>query len=371
MTEHTIPELCIGGLTARIPVVQGGMGVGVSLSGLASAVAEAGGIGVIAAAGIGMLEPDFNTRFQEANTRALRREIQKAKSGTGGLIGINIMIALSDHESLLHTALDAGADLVFMGAGLPLKIPGMVTPERIQSGEAMIVPIVSSGRAVELICRSWLRSGCLPYAFVLEGPRAGGHLGFKKNQIEDPDFSLERLLEETLNALEPYTQTAGREIPVIAGGGVYTGQDIYDLLDRGASGVQMATRFVTTKECDAHDRFKEAYLRAREEDLTIIDSPVGLPGRALRNRFLDDVTAGERKPFRCPWKCLRTCNFSEAPYCIGMALANAKRGLLEDGFVFAGSNAWRTDRIVTVQDLMNELVEEYEAAMMESAVAQQ
>ncbi|HHS13451.1 MAG TPA: nitronate monooxygenase [bacterium] len=369
MNAFSIPELHIGRLTARIPIVQGGMGVGVSLSGLASAVAEAGGIGVIAAAGIGMLEPDFDTRFQEANERALQREISRARSMTSGLIGVNIMIALSDHESLLHTALDSGADVIFMGAGLPLKIPAMVTPERIQSGDAMIVPIVSSGRAVEIICRSWLRSGCLPYAFVLEGPLAGGHLGFRKNQIDDPAFSLERLLAETLDALETFRQRAGRDIPVIAGGGVYTGHDVYHLMERGTAGVQMATRFVTTKECDAHDRFREAYLRAREEDLMIIDSPVGLPGRALRNPFLNDVTAGERKPFRCPWKCLRTCNFREAPYCIGMALANAKQGLLEEGFVFAGSNAWRADRIVSVQELMNELVGEYEKVMQENSVA--
>jgi nitronate monooxygenase len=363
MSDHPLPKLRIGNLTAKLPIIQGGMGVGVSLSGLASAVANQGGIGVIAAAGIGMLEDDFDKNFKESNARALRREILAAKTQTGGLIGVNIMVALSDHESLLMTALEAGVDLVFMGAGLPLKIPLMITPERLRDGATRIVPIVSSGRAADLICKSWMKSGCTPDAFVVEGPMAGGHLGFQKNQIDDPAHCLDTLIEETLSAVRPHEVRSGKSIPVIAAGGVYTGEDMHRLMSLGAAGVQMATRFVATHECDAHIRFKEAYLKTQEEDLIIIDSPVGMPGRAIRNDFLQDVSAGVQKPFSCPWKCLRTCDFKKAPYCIGKALTQAKLGILDDGFVFAGANAWRVDRIVLVKELMETLVEEYQSSV--------
>ncbi|MBN2410692.1 nitronate monooxygenase [candidate division KSB1 bacterium] len=368
MDEQSLPELHIGKLTARLPIIQGGMGVGVSLSGLASAVANTGGIGVIATAGIGMLEPDFNRHFREANARALKREIQLARTKSSGIIGVNIMIALSDHESLLLTALDAGADMVFMGAGLPLKIPQIITPERLREGSTRIVPIVSSGRAANLICRSWLKQNCLPDAFVVEGPMAGGHLGFKKVQLTDPAFALEHLVTDVITAVQPFEQQAGRAIPVIAAGGIFTGADIFKFLQLGARGVQMATRFVGTHECDADIRFKKAYLNTREQDIIIIDSPVGLPGRAIRNTFLQDVSAGEKKPFKCPWKCLRTCDFREAPYCIGMALTNAKQGFLEDGFVFAGANAWRVNEIVSVKELMDNLVLEYKTASLAEEV---
>jgi NAD(P)H-dependent flavin oxidoreductase YrpB (nitropropane dioxygenase family) len=366
MNDNQMPELHIGNLTARLPVIQGGMGVGVSLSGLASAVADQGGVGVIAAAGIGMLEDDFNENFKEANARALKREILTAKTKTDGLIGVNIMIALTDHESLLLTSLDAGVDLVFMGAGLPIKIPQMVTPERLRDGTVRIVPIVSSARAADLICRTWSKYGCVPDAFVVEGPMAGGHLGFKKEQLDDPAYKLDDLVEETISALESYQDKFGKPIPVIAAGGVYTGADIHKFIRLGAKGVQMATRFVATHECDAHENFKKAYLTTRKEDLVIIDSPVGLPGRAIQNGFLRDVSGGARKPFSCPWKCLRTCNFKSAPYCIGDALAQAKRGNLAEGFVFAGANTWRVDQIISVKALMEILVQEYqEVSVME------
>jgi nitronate monooxygenase len=361
MNDSIMPELHIGNLTAKIPIIQGGMGVGISLSGLASAVAGEGGIGVISSVGIGVLEINTDTPGREIAIQGLRREIRRAKRKTDGIIGVNIMVALSDHETHLHTALDAGADIIFMGAGLPLKIPQVLTPDRMQEKTIRIVPIVSSARAADLICRTWMRSGCIPAAFVVEGPMAGGHLGFKKEQLNDPLFSLETIVTETLSAVRSYEQRFGKAIPVIAAGGVYTGEDIHRFIRMGASGVQMATRFVATHECDADIRFKQVYLRARETDLMIIDSPVGLPGRAIRNAYLNDVSAGGKKPFTCPWKCLRTCNFKEAPYCIARALTQAKHGNLEDGFVFAGANVWRVNEIVPVRELMQSLVREYEA----------
>ena len=357
-----MPELRIGSLNAKLPVIQGGMGVGISLSGLASAVANEGGIGVIAAVGMGMLEPDFDTNFKAANARALRNEIRKARAKTRGIIGVNIMIALSDYEDLLLASADEEADLVLLGAGLPLKVPGILTPERMKSGRTRFAAIVSSGRAAELILKSWEKHDVAPDAFVVEGPLAGGHLGFKKEQIFDPDFRLEKILPEVINAVEPFEQQFGKAIPVIAAGGIYTGEDVFKFLDLGAAGVQMASRFVATHECDADIAFKMAYVNAKRGDMIIIDSPVGLPGRAIRNRFLEDVAAGVKKPFKCPWKCLRTCDFVNAPYCIGIALTNARQGKLDNGFVFGGANAYRAERITSVHEVIQSIREEYDAA---------
>lgn len=362
---HTtrMPGLNISGLEASLPIIQGGMGVGISVSGLASAVAEQGGIGVIAAVGLGMLEPDFNTNFKEANARALKKEIRKARALSTGLIGVNIMVALSDFDELLVASADEGADLLLLGAGLPLKVPALLTPERVRAGAPRLAPIVSSGRAATLILKSWEKYGCTPDAFVVEGPLAGGHLGFKKEQIPDPAFALERLIPDVIQAVEPARQSSGKAIPVIAAGGVYTGADILRFLNLGAAGVQMASRFVPTAECDADPAFKAAYVNAGREDLVLIDSPVGLPGRAIRNPFLEDVTAGVRKPFKCPWKCLKTCDFVNAPYCIALALTNARVGRLNEGFVFGGANAWRPDRISTVKEVFDSLKKEYAEAV--------
>jgi len=355
MNERMKP-LHIGGIESPLPIVQGGMGVGISLSGLASAVGRAGGIGIISAAGIGMLEDDFRTDFLRANVRALRREIRAAKAATDSPIGVNIMVALSDSDNLMNVAIEEGADLLFLGAGLPLKAPSKLSVEELRTVRTAFVPIVSSGRAVQVLFRYWAKNyGRVPDAVVVEGPLAGGHLGFTRPQLDDPAFALENLLAGALDAVSVYEKQFDRAIPVIAAGGIYTGADIRRALSLGASGVQMATRFVATDECDAAPAFKEAFVRCTEADLTIIDSPVGLPGRAIRNRFLDDVAAGERRPTRCVWQCLVTCNPAESPYCIAQALTHAKTGDLDDGFAFAGANAHRVDAIVPVAELIDEL----------------
>ena len=360
MNSRKMPSLKIGEIEAKIPIIQGGMGVGVSLSGLASAVANEGGIGVIATAAIGMLEPDFSTNFKEANKRALRKEIRNARKMTDGIIGVNIMMALSDCDELVLIAVDEGVDLVLLGAGLPLKV---LTLDRLKKVTTKIVPIVSSARAAKIIFQYWARNyNHVPDAVVVEGPLAGGHLGFKKEQIDDPDYRLEKILPEVISAIKSFEQQFNKSIPVIAAGGIYTGADIHKFIQLGAQGVQMATRFVATYECDASIEFKEAYVKCKEEDIVIIDSPVGLPGRAIRNKFLNDVSAGMKKPFKCPWKCLKTCNYMKAPYCIALVLTNAKQGKLEDGFVFAGANAFRVDKIVSVKELIGTLLAEYEKA---------
>ncbi len=361
MITNKMPKLKIGNLKTRIPIILGGMGVGISLSGLAAAVANEGGIGVISSAGIGMLEPDFAKNFREANKRALRKEIRKARKMTNGIIGINIMVALSDYYDHLNIAVEEGADIIISGAGLPLKIPETVLQDKRGKNKTKFIPIVSSARAAELIFKYWAkRYSLLPDGVVVEGPLAGGHLGFKKEQIDDPDYTLERIIPEVISVTKSYEQRFNKNIPVIAAGGIFTGADIYRTLQSGVQGVQMATRFVGTYECDASIEFKEAYIKCKKEDIIKINSPVGLPGRAIRNKFLDDVSAGIKKPIKCPWKCLKTCDYKKSPYCIALALTNAKKGNLKDGFAFAGANAWRVNKIISVKKLIEKLEEEYD-----------
>ncbi len=355
---NDFPPLRIGPLTARTPIVQGGMGVGISLSGLASAVAEQGGIGVISAAAIGLVNPPQPSQGYEEDCRAvLRREIRRARElSPSGILGVNIMVALTNYADMVRVSALEGIDIIFSGAGLPLDLPTLL-PEGVNT---LLSPIVSSDRAAAVISKRWLtRTGRLPDAVVVEGPKAGGHLGFSPEQIEDPAFALERLVPAVVAALKPFEDKAGRAIPVIAAGGCYTGADIRELLDLGAAAVQMGTRFVATHECDADPAFKQAYLDAQPGDATIIQSPVGLPGRALRNRFLKQVGEGQRKPVNCPYHCIRTCDPQKSPYCISLALMAAQRGCTDRGFVFAGANVHRVDRITTVKELIDELREEY------------
>lgn len=351
------PPLTIADLTARLPIIQGGMGIGVSMSRLASAVARSGGIGVIAAVMIGMTEKDFYKDPRGATFRAFEKQIRQAKEAApGGIIGVNVMVALTDFEELVWIAARAGADLIISGAGLPLKLPGLI-PEGYGP---KLVPIVSSGRAAKILCIRWGEHfGYPPDAIVVEGPKAGGHLGFKAEDLDSPELALEKLVFQVLEVVRPFEDKWGRRIPVIAAGGVYTGEDIYRFIHMGAAGVQMGTRFVATHECDASDRFKQAYLDARSEDVIIIRSPVGLPGRALKGTFIEQIEEGQKKPYRCAYHCLKTCDYHKSPYCISMALINAQRGNLAAGFVFCGANVSRVDRIVSVQELMNELVEGY------------
>jgi NAD(P)H-dependent flavin oxidoreductase YrpB (nitropropane dioxygenase family) len=361
MNTNNLKELKIGDLTAKLPIIQGGMGIGISLSGLASAVANEGGVGVIATAGIGMLEPDFSTNWLEANIRALKKEIKKARELTKGILGVNIMVALSNYADMVRTAIEEEIDIIFSGAGLPLNLPQFLK----ESTKTKLVPIISSGRAASIICKKWSEKyNYLPDAIVVEGPRAGGHLGFKQEQINDPEYSLEKLIPEVIKAVKPFEERYKKSIPVIAAGGIYTGEDIYNFLKLGAAGVQMATRFVTTYECDASIKFKQTYIDSSKEDIVIIKSPVGMPGRAIKNKFIDDANKGEKKPFKCPYHCIITCDYKNSPYCIALALLNARKGNLEHGFAFAGENAYRAKGIISVKELIESLIKEYKNASM-------
>ncbi len=364
----SFPSLVIGDLVAPTPIVQGGMGVGVSGANLASAVAEEGGVGVIAAVGLGYPEPDFKTDYVAANTRALRREIRKARAMTKGVLGVNIMVALTNYAESIAAAVDEGVDIIFSGAGLPLTLPKFVKTD--DGPGPKLVPIVSSARAAALLCKGWLQKfSRLPDAFVVEGPLAGGHLGFTEAQLEDPAYRLENLAPAVVDAVRPYEGKAGRAIPVIAAGGVYTGADIYRFMELGAAGAQLGTRFVATHECDADPAFKQAYVDAREEDLTIIKSPVGMPGRALRNSFVAAMEQGGKVPFSCPYHCIKTCDYESSPFCIALALINARLGNLAKGLAFAGQNVHRITKLLSVKELIETLRQEYDACVQASSAA--
>ncbi len=358
--KYPLPALRIGDKTSILPIVQGGMGVGISLSKLAAAVAGEGGIGVIAANAIGMIEDDYYDDPTAANVRALRREVREARRKSDGLVGVNIMVAVDCFHQLLDAAVEEKVDVLFLGAGLPIK---GIPVRAIREAGVKVVPIVSSARAVRLIFKSWEKHyGDLPDAVVVEGPRAGGHLGFKPEQIDRPEFQLERIVPEVVEALGEFEARWDRTFPVIAAGGVFSGEDIHRFLALGAQGVQLGTRFVATTECDADIRFKQAYLSCREEDIVIVQSPVGLPGRAIRGPFLAAIARGEKKIFRCPSRCLESCEAGKARYCISEALDSARKGDFENGFVFCGANAHRVQAIVPVRELVAGLKQGYALA---------
>ncbi len=350
--KKKFPLLHIGDLTVNPPIIQGGMGVRVSRSGLAAAVANEGCVGIIAGVGLGKFENLPRSEYESVNREALKTEIRKAKSMSKGIIGVNLLVALSDYESLAKTASDEGVDIIISGAGLPLELPKYVTNRNIK-----LIPIISSVRALKIICSKWKRNfDKLPDAVIVEGAKAGGHIGYDYQEVVDGTTSS---LDELISEVVKYANSFESPIPVIAAGGIFDGSDIDHFLKLGASGVQMGTRFVCTDECDAHENFKKAYLAAEKEDLVIIKSPVGLPGRVIRNRFVEDIKKGKTTPTSCNYRCLRTCNPKEAPYCIAKALTNAAEGHLEEGYVFAGSNAYRCNEIVPVKKLIADLAHEY------------
>lgn len=339
--------LRIGDLWARVPVIQGGMGVGVSLSGLASAVAKAGGIGIISTAQIGFRDKDFAKDPLACNLKAIHREIQKAREqAKGGIIGVNIMVATRHYEEYVKAAVEAGADCIISGAGLPLELPALTKGSRTK-----IAPIVSSRKALSVIAKYWLKKyDRKPDLVVVEGPLAGGHLGYGKEELSS--YTPESYDEEVRSILS-CAKEMELDAPVVVAGGVYTREDMLHYLDMGAAGVQLGTRFVTTVECDACDVYKQAYINARKEDIVIVDSPVGMPGRAISNAFLEKVKAGERFMRGCR-QCIKSCDPATAPYCITEALINAVEGRLEEGLIFCGANAYRADKIETVTDIMEE-----------------
>ena len=321
----------------------------VSLASLASAVANQGGIGTIASVGLGDVETS-KLEFEKQSREALVREIHKAKSMTNGHIAVNVMGVLSNS--------DEGVKIIVFGAGLPGNLPRVVDDSSVN-----LVPIVSSARAAKLILRVWdSRYNRIPDGFILEGPLAGGHLGFSIEQLMEPEkYSLEKLLPSLLDSIKEYEDKYGKKIPIIVAGGIFDGKDIARMLTLGASGVQIATRFVCTTECAVSNQFKQAYLNAQEEDIVIIKSPAGLPGRAIRNKFLKDLDILGKTKIKCPYRCLSTCKINEAKYCIAQALLNSYFGKVDQGLIFCGQNAYRINRIVIVKEIISELLAELES----------
>jgi NAD(P)H-dependent flavin oxidoreductase YrpB (nitropropane dioxygenase family) len=330
------------------------MGVRVSKSNLAAAVANEGCAGVIATVGLGHYENEPGADFAEGSRVALQKEIRKTRRMTDGIIGANVMVALSNYESLVRVCVEEKVDMIISGAGLPMKLPAYTAGTDIQ-----LVPIVSSARSLKLIYRKWTKDfNRSPDAVIVEGMKAGGHLGYSSEQLDQGSPTLDETLADVLE----FTRQLPKPIPVIAAGGIFTGQDMARYLKLGASGVQMATRFVCTEECDVSMKFKQAYLDAGPDDISLIKSPVGLPGRVIKNAFVEKLNAGERVPFKCKYQCLRTCNPSTAPYCIAAVLAKASEGKMDEAFAFAGSNAWRCNDIVSVKSLIQTIMQEYKDA---------
>jgi nitronate monooxygenase len=359
MNRENLPVLRIGSLEICPPIIQGGMGIRVSGASLASAVAETGCVGVIASAGLGDFENHFGEDARRVSEEAFRLEIRKARALSDGILGVNIMVALSDYDNLVKAAVDENVDVIISGAGLPLSLPQFVGDKDIK-----LVPIVSSGRTFQIICKRWAHHfNRLPDAVIVEGVKAGGHLGYSHESIADGSVAT---LEQILADVITIANTHSPRIPVIAAGGIFTGNDIAKVLKLGASGVQMATRFVCTDECDVHINFKQAYLNSHEKDLTIIHSPVGLPGRVINSPFVEGVKQGKTHPIRCNYQCLRTCDPKTAPYCIAKVLSDAAEGHMETSFAFAGSNAYRCTEIVSVRRLVDQLADELAASLAQA-----
>lgn len=356
----------IGSKHLSLPILQGGMGVGISMDRLAGAVAAKGGMGTISTAACGFREVDYAENHQKANLRALDRQVRRARelARGAGLVAVNAMVATVQYDDSIRTALRAGVDAVVSGAGLPLQLPAIAA--EVPGNDAALAPIVSSGKAAALISKVWdKRYHRIPDFVVLEGPLAGGHLGFSPEEAkaaqEGRSVPLSRLLREVRDALAPWREKYGRDVPIFVAGGVANGAEMAQLMREGAAGAQFATRFIATEECDASEDYKKILLNAKAEDVTIVKSPVGMPGRALRSPLVCRVDEGNQpQPARCI-NCLVPCKKLESPYCISQALIAAWHGDWENGLFFCGANVGQVDRLSTVGEQVDQIMTEWRA----------
>ncbi len=352
-----IKKLSFNGKTLRVPLIQGGMGVGVSLSNLAGNVAKCGAMGVISAAQPGFMRDDFRSNNIESNVVALQEEIHKAKqiSQGKGMIAVNAMVASAHYVQLVKASIAAKADAIISGAGLPLDLP-----ELVKGANILIAPIVSSKKAVDVILKSWdRRYKRTPDFVVIESAEAGGHLGFKKEDLlNDSAQPLSEILSEVKQSVHEYEDKYEKDIPVYVAGGIYDGADIQKYLNEGADGVQMATRFIATHECDAHIAFKEAVVNCKKEDIAIVQSPTGFSGRALWNDFYKAVEKRGNISMKQCLRCVKPCTPQDTPYCISEALIQSVKGNVNQGVVFVGSNAYKIKEIVSVKELIDSLFKE-------------
>jgi NAD(P)H-dependent flavin oxidoreductase YrpB (nitropropane dioxygenase family) len=350
----TFKPLIIGDLTASTPIIQGGMGIGVSLHRLAGAVAKEGGIGILSSAQIGYARDDFEKSSLRANHEAMKWEFEEAKRlADGGIIGFNIMVAQFQYEKVVKRAVEVGADVIICGAGLPIALP-----ELVEGSNTKIAPVVSSAKAAKVLLKTWAKRYNRTADFVvIEGPLAGGHLGFNADTIQESIDNMDHEVEEIVKVVTGFGDQFGIKVPVIFAGGVYTKEDIEHYISLGCSGVQMATRFVGTEECDAPVDFKQRYVDSTPETINLIKSPVGMPGRAIDNDFSERIKKEQIPIAKCR-NCLskKLCDRKNIPYCISEALLNAVNHNTDMALLFAGANAYRVNEIVSVKSIMDELM---------------
>ncbi len=342
----------LGNKKSKYPIIQGGMGVGVSMHNLAGNVSKEGGIGIISTADIGYKEKDFEEDPSKANLRAIEKEIKLAReiAGEDKILGVNVMVAMKAYEEIVTECVKQKIDLIVSGAGIPKDLP-----KYVKGSNTKIAPIVSSLRCCKLIVKHWMdKYNYIPDMIVIEGPKAGGHLGFKNDELVDNKVTLENITVEIVNYIKKIEEQTKKNIPIISAGGIWDKNDIEKFLKLGSTGVQMATRFVATDECDASIEFKNMYVNAKKEDIKIIKSPVGMPGRALNNSFIKNTELEKCKIDKC-YGCIKTCDVSNTPYCITKALVNAVKGNMRDGLIFCGSNVDKVNKIVSVHEVMQEL----------------
>jgi nitronate monooxygenase len=369
-SESLLAPLIIKGRKISIPIIQGGMGVGVSLHPLASAVAREGGLGIVSSACLDRLVSK-RTGKKYNSYEAAYEEVSLARAG-GGFAGINIMCALvRDYNDSVKGALDAGADAIISGAGLPLTLPVIQPPK-----DTALIPIVSSARALELICKKWERLGYRPDAVVLEGPLAGGHLGFKIDQVDLESNKLENLLPPVKDTAKKYG-----DFPVIVAGGIYTHADIVKFLKMGADGVQMGTRFLATEESSASDEYKQAVINARKEDIIVAHdqgSPCGMPFRVIKQSPMYVSALKRLRPPKCDkgyvllkdkegkFTICAAKESNEHHFCIcnGLLSSAGYNRDKEEPLYTVGTNASRVDKIVSVKAIMDELTGRVSAAIV-------
>jgi nitronate monooxygenase len=355
----------IGKHIIRIPIVQGGMGVGISWDNLAGTVSKEGGLGVISAVGTGYYGTRFVNKqvkgrpFEAENfySRDALFEIFKnaRKICANAPIAANVLYAINDYGRVVVDACEAGANAIITGAGLPTNMPEFTK----NFPDVALIPIVSSAKALRVIIKRWERYKKTVDAVIVEGPKSGGHQGFKYEDCFKDEFQLENIVPPIIDEVKKY---AGANIPVIAAGGIWDKSDIGEYLNMGCSGVQMGTRFIGTHECDASAVFKKVILDAKEEDIKLEKSPVGYPARAVTTKLIQKIHDEKQKTkIACVSNCVAPCNRGEEAnkvgYCIADSLGDSCNGDLEKGLFFSGSNGYKLDKLISVKELMKELTD--------------
>jgi nitronate monooxygenase len=354
-------QLKIGKYTIEKPIIQGGMGVGISWDKLAGTVSKEGGLGVISAVGTGYYE-DKKYSKRLIQDKPYEAENFYSKEGLDAIIknarkicgdkplAVNILYAINDYGRVVQDACESGIDIIITGAGIPTNMPEFT----MDYPDVALVPIVSSARALKLICRKWKRYNKVPDAVIVEGPLSGGHQGFKYEDCFKEESQLENIVGPVIEEAKNWGN-----IPVIAAGGIWDKNDIDRFLDLGCEGVQMATRFIGTFECDAHEKLKEVLINAKEGDIKLIKSPVGLPARGVITQLQKDIEKGTAPKVACISNCVAPCNKGEEAkavgYCIADRLSAAYEGDTQTGLFFTGSNGYKLEKIISVKELMDKL----------------